>query len=335
MGRRKNFKKMNIKLNGQSLSALPEDISIEKCRKLDLSDNKFTQLDFPKDLLVSMLNLSKNSIQTLDARELKALIVLNLSWNQIVEFPSLPLNLKALILNNNLISRVENVSLATAVNTLVLSKNQIYHFENFTALGLKKLSLGHNALTSLDINTPDLRELKVNNNQIKTLTSDQVSGFPKVEILDLGNNRIEEFRDLIHLISLKNLRQVNLKGNPITLLKDYSLKIKKMFPRLKVLDGENLRSTLKTEIIPEITQKNVTEPALETLETRKEKRRIREDIKQDDRKKTKTQVLPSEPQKVKSGLVSISYDDDPKVDDGKLEILKVLEGEKELLGMKW
>lgn len=333
---------MNIKLNCQSLSAIPDDLQIDKCRKLDLSDNKFTDVNFPKGLIVSMLNLSKNSLSSVDARELKELTVLNLSWNQIQEFPSLPLNLKALILNNNTISKVQDISLPNGTNTLVLSKNQISQFENFTALGLKKLSLGHNALTSLDINTPDLRELKVNNNQISTLTSAQASGFPKVEILDLGNNRIEEFRNLIHLISLKNLRQLNLKGNPITGLKDYHLKIRKMFPRLKVLDGENLRSAPKTQSPSPEAVETVPEIAIEsTIETTKvnntetKKNKVEGDFKQKERKKRKILELSSEPQKVKSGVVSISIDHVQEEVDGKMDILKVLEGEKELLGVKW
>ena len=331
-----------INLSNQSLKSLP-DIPLE-IYKLDVSNNAFEELVFSQKLNLSMLNLSKNQLKSVKQLEnLENLTVLNLSYNALQEIPiGLPLKLKALILNNNQLSSIKNLKLYS-INTLVLSNNQIFHLENVYGLGLKKLSLGHNLLTEFpNLETSDLRELKVNDNQISRVDLEQIKLIPKLEILDLGNNLIKEFRDIIHLMSLK-LRQLNLKGNPICLLKDYQVKIRKMLPSIWVLDGKNIRNLEKSIQDVHLEKHHVEDQKVEDqkVEIKKRKRENTVSIP------TIESKIESQPAKdlvdlkspKNSGLLSVSHFSKKENQDGKKEdkeeLLRVLEEEKEVEVLKW
>jgi len=77
-----------------------------------------------------------------------------------------------------------------------LSYNKIEEVNNLTCLkSLTKLSIAHNRIRvfpDLRMNT-ELKELRLNNNRLLGVP-EYVKFLPKLEILDLGNNFLKEFR---------------------------------------------------------------------------------------------------------------------------------------------
>ncbi|KAJ3090660.1 hypothetical protein HK102_003044 [Quaeritorhiza haematococci] len=224
-----------------------EDISFAiNLHKLNLSSNNIKHPDalsgirHNKDL--TWLNLSNNKLFNLDGvGTLRKLLVLNLSHNEITRMSHHIQNcteLKALILNNNRIARIENLSALRNLSTLVLSHNQLETLPLLTALPkLAKLSIAHNSLRAIPDLRPNtqLKELRLNDNKIinvpgrpdatakvQTPASTAVNPAigdpllpPSIEILDLGNNLIRGLEDMYGLQACPNLVNLNLKGNPI------------------------------------------------------------------------------------------------------------------------
>ena len=223
-----------------------------KSDRVDLVSTYTTDANIPST--TTWLNASKNQISSCpQISSLTQLSVLNLAHNEFTCIPSQIKSctlLKALIMNNNQIQKISNLNHLSQMNTLVLSHNQLQSVSGLSSLKLlKKLSIGHNRIDSYPtlFANSDLRELKLNDNLISNVT-EQVSFTPKLEILDLGNNRISEYVDIIHLVSLKKLGQLNLKGNPITSKANYREKIKTMLPSLRILDGKKFELGLKKSL---------------------------------------------------------------------------------------
>ncbi|ORZ06911.1 hypothetical protein BCR42DRAFT_383634 [Absidia repens] len=235
-----NAKKKDLKL--------VEDISsCSKLRKLILSENFLTnaKTSFIGLNQLTFLNLSHNEFNSLSGMEhLTQLNVLNVSNNMIKTLPgdmSHFANLKALIVNNNELEETPNLAPLVNLNTLVISHNNIQEVSDLSCLSnLVKLSASYNKLKEI----PDfsgqkdsLKETRLNDNDIDTIPN-TLRKCQALEIIDLGNNKIENWSDIASLGSLLKLHNLNLRGNPITNKKDYKDKILNLIPSLRVLDGE-------------------------------------------------------------------------------------------------
>ena len=60
---------------------------------------------------------------------------------------------------------------------------------------------------------------------------------PNIEILKLGNNCISSLNEVKKLCKLQYLKHLDLIGNPICELANYTDKIFKELPELDILDG--------------------------------------------------------------------------------------------------
>ncbi|KAJ3330540.1 hypothetical protein HDU76_005442 [Blyttiomyces sp. JEL0837] len=213
-----NCAKMSIR----SIDDISPAISL---RKLDLSNNRLSNPDSLAGLAdcrsLTWLNLSGNQLESLEGLQgLRALNVLNLSHNKLTRISihvSKLTKLKALILNNNEIIRIDNLSKCTHLNTLA-SNNNIHAFPDLTPL-------------------VNLKELRVAHNKI-TVIPDTIRYLSELEILDIGNNLITSFQDVSPLGSLMALDQLNLRGNALTEKPGYREAMLKLVTTLRVFDGD-------------------------------------------------------------------------------------------------
>ncbi|KAJ3040836.1 hypothetical protein HDV00_010451 [Rhizophlyctis rosea] len=229
-----------------------DDISVcVNLHKLDLTNNAIKKADALSGIHhnkeLTWLKLKMNKLESLEGvGTLTKLIVLDMSHNEINRIShhvSTCTNLKALILNNNKIARIENLNNLKQLATLVLSHNKLSSIDSLASLqNLTKLSIAHNALrafpTTLTAN-PTLKELRLNDNKLLSIP-DEIRQMPALEILDLGNNLISSIADVVNLASLHNLVNLNLKGNPLVAKsgEGYKDKVRSLVPGLRVLDGE-------------------------------------------------------------------------------------------------
>ncbi|KAJ3073348.1 hypothetical protein HDU98_001761 [Podochytrium sp. JEL0797] len=208
-------------------------------RRLDISDNALTSgnLNFSTATSLTWLDLKSNSLTTLSGLEtLKAIQILNLGANKLSSIASLPhfgMHLKALILNNNFLTTLPDLSPLTNLNTLVLSHNNLTSLPKpFPRLPqLKKLSLSNNQLVEYPCFTappPPIQELRMAHNNVKLLpVKNPKAGagtytIPTLRTLDLGSNALEDLKNLVAalggvLAPVDALTNLNLKGNPVAM----------------------------------------------------------------------------------------------------------------------
>jgi protein phosphatase 1 regulatory subunit 7 len=197
--------------------------SISKISGLSPLAATLTELDLYDNIIVHMPTALE---------ELKALIVLDLSFNKIKHIQNLegqdsPQNnneltkkyaaglteIKDLYLLQNKISVIENVSKLPKLKNLELGANRIRAIENLDGLNLEELYLGKNKIT-----------------QITGLTSPSLA--MSLTILDLKSNRIRNFGD--GLKALTNLEELYISHNALESLSGLENNLK-----LRTLDISN------------------------------------------------------------------------------------------------
>jgi len=124
-------------------------------------------------------------------------------------------SLTKLQLDNNVISKIENLDHLVHLTWLDLSFNNITKIE-----GLSKL--------------PKLTDLSLYNNAIQTIENlDALTG---LTVLSMGNNQIDVLENLMYLRQFKGLRLINFAGNPICKDPEYRPYILSHIKNLKYLD---------------------------------------------------------------------------------------------------
>lgn len=105
---------------------------------------------------------------------------------------------------------------------------------------LTSLSIQDAGISSLESLPPleTLSTLKMSDNKIKG-GLESLARMPALEKLYLAGNQIATMEALKNLQKLTNLAWLDLEGNPVTKLTDYSKQVFEMLPSLIVLDGKN------------------------------------------------------------------------------------------------
>ncbi|XP_059373752.1 dynein regulatory complex subunit 3 [Carassius carassius] len=139
-------------------------------------------------------------------------------------------SLTKLQLDNNVIERIEGLENLTNLVWLDLSFNNIQVIEGLNSLvKLKDLSLFNNRISVIE-NLDSLQDLHV---------------------LSFGNNAIAQLENVLHLRKFKNLRTLNLAGNPICEEESYKTFVTAYLPGLVYLDyrllDEQTRETANTK----------------------------------------------------------------------------------------
>ncbi|KAJ1878981.1 hypothetical protein LPJ57_003095 [Coemansia sp. RSA 486] len=219
-----------------------------KLRKLDLSSNKIETRDTLDGLhgagSLVHVNLANNQLRTMSiVEDMLQINVLNLSNNQLSAIsPSVAKckELKALILGQNKISKIEYLDGLLNLNTLVVSQNEISKIPEMPLLKeLTKISAAHNKISDIPDLTqyPKLKEIRLNDNRIAAVP-ESIRGCTGLKVVDLGNNKIDSWSSVAPLTSIPYLHNLNLKGNPVCEQANYREKVIEMIPSLRVLDGE-------------------------------------------------------------------------------------------------
>ncbi|KAJ1947880.1 hypothetical protein GGF37_000027 [Kickxella alabastrina] len=237
-----------IAIRGKEITHIDGLSSCVQLRKLDLSDNKIDSSDALSGLRQAEslihINLSANLLEEMDVvKYTPKANVLNMSNNRLTRICKSVAacgELRAIILGHNKIAKIEHISKLTNLNTLVISHNEIGKIPDMPLLKeLTKISAAHNKITDIPVLTiyPKLKEVRLNDNKIKSIP-ESIRTCDSLRVIDLGNNKLDEWTSIAPLSSLPRLYNLNLKGNPICTEDRYRERVIEMIPSLRVLDGE-------------------------------------------------------------------------------------------------
>ncbi|NWZ80793.1 DRC3 protein, partial [Poecile atricapillus] len=154
----------------------------------------------------------------------KVVTQLQLSFKSILQIDNLwPLeNLTKLQLDNNIIEKIEGLQSLVHLVWLDLSFNNIEVIEGLdTLVKLQDLSLYSNRISKIE-HMDTLQEL---------------------QIFSIGKNNLTILEDVVYLRRLKNLRTLNLSGNPFCSQEHYTLFVVAHLPSLVYLDFKLVRDS--------------------------------------------------------------------------------------------
>ncbi|EPR79629.1 Leucine rich repeat protein, partial [Spraguea lophii 42_110] len=188
------------------------------------------------------LNLTFQNLSNIQAITFKDIQHLNLDNNNLVHIPNEVFNLhslESLSLENNKIKNISEININliylkcsnNKINSfhimennliyLIIDKNEIREFHlNFNFYKeIKTLDFSKNKIIKFTIEHPDkskLMRLDLSDNEIKTI--EENIKYLNLELLDLRNNKLNNKSANI-IISMKNLKYLDLKGNNIECLR--------------------------------------------------------------------------------------------------------------------
>jgi len=168
------------------------------------------------------LNLSNNQIKSMDIFtdqvKFSFLQFLDLSNNQITRLPAITLpKLRKLILNENQITTCEDFQGHAILETLELRKNKLKNCKGLKdMLSLSELDLSENEITNFQgiENCPTLRTLNLRGNKLEKLRL-PVPKLPNLYHLDVSENLIATWKEVMKLKYYLSLRSVNFSSNPV------------------------------------------------------------------------------------------------------------------------
>ncbi|XP_053707986.1 dynein regulatory complex subunit 3 [Synchiropus splendidus] len=135
-------------------------------------------------------------------------------------------SLTKLELNNNCIAKIEGLDGLVHLQWLNLSFNKIEKLE-----GLHRLH--------------KLEFLNLTSNRISVI--ENMNCLEELKLFSIAHNCIDQVETILHLRKLKNLRTLNVFGNPLLMECDYKLFIAAHFPNLMYLDYRVLTQEAKAE----------------------------------------------------------------------------------------
>ncbi|KAJ1722780.1 hypothetical protein LPJ53_002836 [Coemansia erecta] len=238
----------SIDLRNKGLTHIDGLSACRGLRRLDLSNNRIGSSESLDSLQNATslihINLANNEFEDMSVVEqVPQLNVLNMSSNKLKSISASLAScskLKALILGQNKIARIEHLDKLGDLNTLVVSHNVIKKLPDMPQLKeLTKISAAHNKIDTIPDLTlyPKLKEVRLNDNAIKTVP-EGIRSCTSLRVIDLGNNMVDDWSSVAPLVSIPYLHNLNLKGNPICKEDGYRERVVQMLPSLRVLDGE-------------------------------------------------------------------------------------------------
>jgi len=207
-------------LNSRNLVSVESLEPAKNLKKVEVKDNRLTSLEFLEmNHGLCWLALAKNSFRELKhLQNMSSLAVLDISDNKVKDISGLAglSGLKALIAARNRITRIDGLTPKQhpALETIVLSHNQVSECALKGFASLRKLSLANNQLHSFPklSKLPQLAELRLNGNKLTTLDA-CVTNLPKLSIFEVGNNLINEVSALEPLRGHLWVKSLSLAGN--------------------------------------------------------------------------------------------------------------------------
>ena len=201
--------------------------------------------DEPDLRLISLQHNSIKRIQHLDTTF--RLVFLDLYHNRLEQITGVEslTNLRVLMLGKNRIKRIEGLQRCCRLSVLDLHGNRITQINGLDNLAeLKILNLAGNQIRKICNlqGLVSLEELNIRRNRIRNL-----SGLDNVSLLKLfiSNNELATLATLAKLECLEKLHTIQMEGNPVWSLPDYTHFVVSALPHLKVLDQQEITTELK------------------------------------------------------------------------------------------
>ncbi|CAD8055376.1 unnamed protein product [Paramecium primaurelia] len=249
-----------------SIKNIDQYCRVDKIQEMILEQNSLSQIEevFRHMILLKLLELQLNQIQIIENLELPNLEQLNLNTNFIKEVPQLQLpRLKVLNLSFNKITYIADQNLPS-LEQLNLAGNQLIY--------LPKLN-----------QSPRLRILDVQKNNLISITR-LMGTCQYLQDLKMGYNQVpgEYIDELCAVIqTLPSLDKIDFKGNPVSQINGYEIRLLKAKPGLKYIDNihlseniiQNLQNMEKTKSFNELVELT-KEQYYKWIQEREEVRRV-------------------------------------------------------------
>ncbi|XP_049925233.1 dynein regulatory complex subunit 3 isoform X2 [Epinephelus moara] len=136
----------------------------------------------------------------------------------------------------------------TSLTKLELNNNQIEKMEGLDQLlNLTWLNLSFNSIQKIE-GLESLRKLEVLNlcnNRISVI--ENMDTLEKITLFFIANNHLGQLDNVLYLRGFKNLRSINLCGNPVSKEDEYKFFMAAHFPNLMYLDSKSLDEKTKNE----------------------------------------------------------------------------------------
>lgn len=240
---------MNTKPTQEKQADLEERLEYV-CNTIDISHelrnsiHKVTEIDYVLDDIVRMDWLSPFS-------GLKRLILIKQSIIQIEGLHTLT-SLTEMWLSENEITEIQGLEECVSLKRLFLNENKIKRISGLEKLiNLETLSLNENEIESLEgiPSLPHLIELGLAMNNIEFIGT-WLDGLDNLEDLNLAGNKIGNFKELLNLNRLPNLRiatffDPHYGDNPIINLCNYQTYVLYHLPYLEKLDTLHISDDAK------------------------------------------------------------------------------------------
>lgn len=218
---------VTIDLSKNVLSFIPKPVqNLHNLRVLHLSDNLLTNLNnISFQGTLEKIDLSQNLILSL-TNNLFAVKAINLNNNLISFLPPYAFNktnLKHLVLSNNFIEKVHDDAFSTLENSLEyldLEGNFLFQIPDAIKKmkNLQYLYLSSNAIKKLDIILPStLKVLSLSTNELNSIPNNIFINCTELSYLNMGYNLIN-FANSTFLNSCRKLQTLLLRNNKIEIL---------------------------------------------------------------------------------------------------------------------
>ncbi|ESP03295.1 hypothetical protein LOTGIDRAFT_176394, partial [Lottia gigantea] len=230
-----------LQLQHNRIRAIGKGLSqLKKIKTLRLDSNLLLKLetsDFISCVQLTSLDLSFNMLDNLSA----------LSY--------LP-NLEELSASGNRLRKVNELSRCKGLVELDLSNNRLTDLSGFTNLThLQILRLSNNQITTLNMSgkLKSLEELDVSANKIKEL-SPLLTAVPNLQILNISDNNISIWDQVLSLSKLGDLVELFISGNPFSEENGekpgYFTELQSVIPQLEILDGALVKKLIGKATAP-------------------------------------------------------------------------------------
>ncbi|KAG8040117.1 hypothetical protein G9C98_000687 [Cotesia typhae] len=195
-----NYKKKNINIKGTSsiIDNVPDVINYNTLLNLIIEQA-------PKD--------ERGRLFREDGIKLDQVTEIRIEFSKILKIDHLWImtNLTKLILSHNIIDKIENLDALVNLQDLDLSFNRIKKMENL------------NCLVKLQV-------LLITGNEIYEI--ENIDNLKDLKIFSIADNKIDKWDHVLYLRKFKNLRTVNITGNPCALQDNYNNYLIALLPQV-------------------------------------------------------------------------------------------------------
>lgn len=188
------------------------------------TDSQYLPSGWLKNLEIYLLTIRNYSQLNYDFSALKSVKTLSLTNNHFFQFIfetysiGLKESIEYLILNNNKISKILNLSEFKNLNEIDLSFNRINEIRIDDLVNLDTLILSSNNLTDINFKSSSLTRLALDSNHISSL--ENLSNFKNLNYLQLSRNTIEIIKNT--WLGLSSLNELDLSHNRISAIEESS-----------------------------------------------------------------------------------------------------------------